>query len=182
MVLQKLSRKAFKVLGFDPFSGIKIQPRTDLIKIGSDYGGWVVPQTLLNQDSICYCGGCGEDISFDLGLIERFNCQVYGFDPTPRAIAYVNDKIQGVDAYHFFPLGLWNQKDTLKFYVPQNESHVSHSLVNLQKTEDYLEVEVERLRVLMERCGHSQLTLLKIDIEGAEYEVLKTILQVFLGS
>ena len=38
--------------------------------------------------------GCGEDISFDLGLIEMFDCDVYGFDPTPKSIDFVN-KVAG---------------------------------------------------------------------------------------
>src|SRR5690606_25746429 len=54
-------------------------------KLGTRYGGWYVPSDLLNAQSICYCIGAGEDISFDIELINRFDCHVYTFDPTPRA-------------------------------------------------------------------------------------------------
>ena len=37
---------------------------------------------------IGHSGGVGEDASFDLGIIERFGCSVFAFDPTPRAIAF----------------------------------------------------------------------------------------------
>ena len=38
-------------------------------KLGTDYGGWYVPTNLnLDEKSIVYSGGVGEDISFDLLL------------------------------------------------------------------------------------------------------------------
>ena len=65
----------------------------------------------------------------------------------------------------------------MKFYVPKNPEHVSHSLVNLQKTEDFISVKVKRLADIMKELGHQQVDLLKIDIEGAEYKVLQSILE-----
>jgi FkbM family methyltransferase len=155
----------------------EVSTRNDLKQIGTKYGGWVVPTDLLDANSICYCVGCGEDISFDLGLIDEFNCHIFGFDPTPRAIDYVKKKIAGCDRYHFFDVGLWDQTDILKFYVPKNRDHVSHSVINLQKTSDYFEAKVDRLSQIMQANGHHHLDLLKLDIEGAEYKVIQSILQ-----
>lgn len=59
----------FRLFGKDQITLIKIKTRDDLQEIGTKYGGWVIPVNLLNENSICYCVGCGEDISFDLGLI-----------------------------------------------------------------------------------------------------------------
>jgi hypothetical protein len=50
----------------------RIRSRDDLVRLGSKYGGWIVPATLVRPDSVCYCVGVGEDISFDLALIERW--------------------------------------------------------------------------------------------------------------
>lgn len=50
-------------------------------RIGSEYGGWVVPRGSVSRSSICYCVGVGEDVSFDLGLISQFGCAVHAFDP-----------------------------------------------------------------------------------------------------
>src|SRR2546423_4738348 len=36
-------------------------PALGLQKIGTAYGGWVVPAALVKPDWICYCGGVGED-------------------------------------------------------------------------------------------------------------------------
>ncbi len=176
-VIERLLDYAFRLFGIDQISRVRISRQNNLKKIGTKYGGWVVPINLLNANSICYCVGCGEDISFDIGLIEYFQCDVYGFDPTPRAIKYVESVAGENPKYHFYDVGLWNEEDTLKFFVPKNPDHVSHSLLNLQKTENYISVKVKRLSSLMKELGHQRIDLLKIDIEGAEYKVIESIIE-----
>jgi FkbM family methyltransferase len=145
--------------------------------IGTNYGGWVVPVDRLNSSSICYCAGCGEDISFDIGLIELFNCKVYAFDPTPRSIDYVNKNFSNKKNLYFFDIGLWYKEDYLKFYQPKNQMHVSHSILNLQKTDEYFVAKVKRLRDILKNNNHNKIDLLKLDIEGAEYKVIDSIIE-----
>lgn len=168
---------SLRFLGIDRLTGAKITRRFDLQSIGTKYGGWVIPRSLFSAQSICYCVGCGEDISFDLGLIREFGCQVYGFDPTPRAIEYVKKHAGRNPNYHFSDVGVWDKQDVLEFYVPKNPNHVSHSLLNLQRTQDYIRVHVKPLQGIMRENGHTRLDLLKLDIEGAEYKVLDSVLE-----
>lgn len=137
----------------------------------------MVPVAMLGADSICYCAGAGEDISFDVGLIRRFGCQLFSYDPTPRAIEYVRKTASDIPQYHFFPIGLWHKAEILKFYAPADAQHVSHSIVNLQKTERFFEAPCERLSVLMQQNRHPRADLLKLDIEGAEYKVLESVIE-----
>ena len=174
-IKQKINHIIFGAFGFDAVSSTKIVERGDLKRLGSRYGGWVVPSSLLSKDSICYCAGCGEDISFDLELIEVYKCNVFAFDPTPRSAEYVLTNTIDNSKYHFCKLGLWNKRARLKFYAPKNINHVSHSLLNLQKTKGSIQVEVDSLKNIMKRNGHTYLDLLKLDIEGAEYKVLNSI-------
>lgn len=176
-ILQKISSYGFQLAGWDKISLTKIRRRNDLKHMGTEYGGWVVPLELLNSQSICYCVGCGEDISFDLALIDKFDCHIFAFDPTPRAIEYVENMTLKHSQYHFFEVGLWDKQDKLKFYVPKNPDHVSHSVLNLQKTEDYIELKVKRLSQIMKENGHEEIDLLKLDIEGAEYKVIDSIIE-----
>lgn len=167
-------------------------------KLGTQYGGWYVPVELLNSTSICYCVGAGEDVSFDLELINNFGCHVYTFDPTLRAREHI-EKIQtsvrsqnskavkygASDFYHcdsdtlanlhFHPYGLWKESGLVRFYAPKNSSHVSHSIVNLQNTSDYFEAECRSMEEIMMSMGHKDVSLLKLDVEGAEYEILDSI-------
>jgi FkbM family methyltransferase len=148
-----------------------------LVRIGSRTGGWVVPEQRLGVGSICYCAGVGEDITFDLGLIERFGCEVWAFDPTPRAVAHVATQASGLHRYHFQPVGLWDRDETCRFYAPSDPAHVSHSVVNLQRTEQYFEAPCRRLSRMMAENGHDRLDLLKLDIEGAEYRVVQSLIE-----
>ena len=173
----KVSTLAFRLFGVDRISRERIENRSDLEEIGEGHGSWVVPVGLLDSDSICYCVGCGEDITFDLGLIEKFGCDVYAFDPTPRAADHVREVAGENDRYHFHEVGLWSQEDVLKFYAPRNPEHVSRSLLNLQKTQDYISLGVKRLSSIMQELGHERIDLLKIDIEGAEYKVVESIIE-----
>ena len=151
-------------------------PGLSLEKIGSGYGGWIVPTALINADWVCYCGGVGEDITFDLGLIARFSCDVFAFDPTPRAIAHVAAQAGDEPRFHFLPVGLWSEDTTLRFFAPRDPAHVSHSVVNLQKTETFFEATVRSVPNLMRELGHDRIDLLKIDIEGAEHRVVRSML------
>ena len=47
-------------------------------KLGTKYGGWYVPEEMeLNEDSIIYSAGVGEDISFDLLLNNKYKSHIY---------------------------------------------------------------------------------------------------------
>lgn len=180
---------------------IPIEPNVPVERIGTPYGGWIIPENWLQPDSVCYLVGAGEDISFDLGVAAKYGCPVHIFDPTPRAVAHVEGLVQNLKQglatkcstsptgfypeynpevagqLHFHAVGIWNEDTTLQFFAPQNESHVSHSLVNLQHSEHYIEVPVRRLSGLMRELGHSRIDLLKLDIEGAEYQVIQSLLE-----
>ena len=144
-------------------------------RLGTDYGGWFIPVDLFDESSLCYCFGAGEDISFDVELIGRFGCRVFTFDPTPRAIVYVrrlladNPQIKNL---HFHDFGIWRLDTKMKFFAPRDDAHVSHSILNLQGTEDGFEAQCYRLETIMNRLEHDAIDLLKLDIEGAEYAVI----------
>jgi hypothetical protein len=73
-------------------------------------------------------------------------------------------------------VGLWSEEATLRFYAPRDPSHVSHSVVNLQGTDEYFEGLCRSLPSLMTELGHGSIDLLKIDIEGAEHRVIRSML------
>jgi FkbM family methyltransferase len=154
--------------------------RLDLEKLGSDYGGWVVPTQLVRAKWICFCGGVGEDLTFDRALIERFGCTVHAFDPTPRAIEYVERSAAGLQGFHFMPVGLWSSDSVQRFYAPRDPSHVSHSVLNLQATDTYFEAACRSIPSLMAELGHERIDLLKLDIEGAEHQVLDSVIRAGL--
>jgi FkbM family methyltransferase len=169
-----------------------------LKKLGTDYGGWIIPTDRLNEGSVCYLAGAGEDISFDVLVAGLFHCDVYIFDPTPRAKKHFERVVASASGgdpitlygkhryaideetarhLHFKEIGIWKKADQVRFFAPKDETHVSHSISNLQETESWFLATVERLSDIMRRNGHQRIDLLKLDIEGAEFEVIDTILE-----
>lgn len=181
---------------------LRIPIRKDIptLRLGTPYGGWIIPDNFFSTDSVCYLVGAGEDVSFDLALAGRFGCPVHIIDPTPRAVTHVQELIHNLregnrmpcsthpegfyppypaetaDLLVLHPYGIWKEDTTLKFFAPRNAGHVSHSMVNLQQTEQFIEVPARSLGSMMKMLGHERVHLLKLDIEGAEYEVLDNIL------
>ena len=138
-------------------------------------GNWVIPEDILSPSAICYCAGVGEDIDFELMLIERFGTYVYAFDPTPRAIEHVNKVASKIDKFRFLPVGIWSSDETLRFYAPENPTHVSHSVVDSNPNRPYFDAHCKKISTLMSELGHDNIDLLKMNIEGAEYEVLQSL-------
>ncbi|NQW21569.1 MAG: FkbM family methyltransferase [Chloroflexi bacterium] len=147
-----------------------------LRRVGSEGAPWTVPLDEFDSSSVCYLAGVGEDITFDIALVEQARCKAHSFDPTPRAATHI-ESLNLPDGYTFHKFGIWSSDTTLKFFAPENPSNVSHSILNLQRTEEYFEAGVRRLKSIMDELGHTELDLLKIDIEGAEYEVLESIIE-----
>jgi FkbM family methyltransferase len=150
------------------------EPRQDLIRLGSDYGGWWVPASLLGPDSVVYSVGVGEDITFDVELATRFACTVHGFDPTPRALRYVRSHTP--ENFVFIPVALWTSEGTLRLYAPATAAHVSLSVTDRDRTGDFLDVDCDTLAGFRRRFGHDTVDLLKMDIEGAEAAVLEWLI------
>jgi FkbM family methyltransferase len=142
-------------------------------RLGSAYGGWHVPVELLTDKSIVYSAGVGEDATFDLTLIDRVGCEVWAFDPTPRSIEFVRSIHE--PRFHLLPFGVWSEDSVQRFHAPADSRHVSHSIANLQRTEEFFDAECRSVRSLMAELGHERIDLLKLNIEGAEYEVLASL-------
>jgi len=144
---------------------------------GTHYGGFYVNSKLINSNSIIYSFGIGEDISFDLSLIEKHGCNVFGFDPTPKSIDWINNQ-KIPENFHFYDYGLSNETGTIGFYLPKNVKHVSGSLIvngNVNMN-DTIHVPVKKFSDILLELNHDPIDLLKMDIEGTEYDVLEDIL------
>lgn len=138
---------------------------------GSEYGGWPVLVNSLTSDSRVYSFGVGDDISFDLAVMSRYNCQVNAFDPTPRCIDWI-ESAGTPPMFRFFPVGLSNRSQTLRFSAPTIGSHVSYTVAVSDSVTDVVELPVRAIDEIMSSLGDHKIDLLKMDIEGSEYDVL----------
>ncbi len=174
----------------------------ELILLGSEYGGWVVPD-IFNETSVCYFAGVGEDITFDVEFAKRYGCTVHLFDPTPRAMKHCDDVVlsaastvfvspspisskfptyqitpQVAEKIKLHPIGLGKENSEVTFFPPADLDHVSHSIVNLQGTsgENGFTAKCNSISNIMQQLDHDKIDCLKLDIEGAELMIIEEIL------
>jgi FkbM family methyltransferase len=145
---------------------------------GNKHAGFFVVPGLLNKESIVYSFGVGEDISFDEQLIAAFGCTVYGFDPTPKSIKFIEEK-GPIKNYTFLPFGIADVDGVKRFFLPENPAYVSGTFLE-KKTEDdagdnSLVVPVKKFSTIVKALGHNKIDVLKLDIEGSEYSILDDI-------
>jgi FkbM family methyltransferase len=141
---------------------------------GTEYGGFAVLRDSLGPSSVVWSCGIGEDASFDTSLIAKYGCTVHAFDPTPRSIAWARTNVTD-SRFQFHPWAISDSDGMLRLYLPRETSWVSASLVAGDHTRDeHIDVPTRRLAALRHEFGVPD--LLKMDIEGAEYDVLRDLL------
>jgi len=159
------------------FSPPRVQAVRRLRRIGSDYGGYFVDISLLPPDAVVYSLGIGEDISFDLSLIQQYGVTIGAFDPTPKVKTWIQS--QSLPAqFRFQQIGIADFDGEADFYLPPKRDFISHSMIRArQYSEDSIRVPVAKLATVMRTLGHNRIDILKMDIEGAEYAVLKDLMK-----
>jgi len=89
----------------------------DSIRLGSDYGGWVIEDSL-DAHSTVLSFGVGKDISFDQAVISKYECNVYMFDPTHETRKWIES--QNIShLLSFTPKGVSNYDGIAKFAKPK---------------------------------------------------------------
>lgn len=167
--LASLKRHVRAARGLD----ILVRPnlKTQTAYLGSDYGGWEICLSGLDTHSIIYSFGIGDDVSFDLALMGTLGATIHAFDPTPRSLAWLEtqDLPQTFVAHGY---GLADFDGEAVFFPPKNPAHMSHTIVPGGAL-DRIALPVKRLKSIMAELGHDHVDLLKMDIEGAEYGVIR---------
>jgi len=132
-----------------------------------------------DADSVVVDVGCAGDPDFSLHFIERFGARCYGVDPTRKhaaALAAVTERTQG--RFVHLSKAVAATPGVLTFH--ESEDNVSGSILEdhyniiADRTRSY-EVEAVTLRGLRESIPHDRCDLLKLDLEGAEYDLLAKV-------
>jgi FkbM family methyltransferase len=159
-----------KLLGIEP--RISIEYNASLERHGSEYGGWCILRESLSKDAVVVDIGLGEDTSFSESIADKYGCSVYGFDPTPRAIAHIEKQVQ--NRIRLMPFAVGAKKGQAVFYLPNDSRHVSGTLLQACHVgSKKLLVDVVTMEDVRDQVG-GRIDLLKMDIEGAEYELLQS--------
>jgi len=143
--------------------------------LGTQYGGWFVDLGLVPENSTVISAGVGEDISFDLELIKNKSCNIVGVDPTEKSARYIRKNPN--DNFKFIQKALYsNSNQKIKMYKNQNPEWVSESVTtthNMVSDWDCYDAITTNVEDLLKE--YNNVSILKMDIEGSEYEVLNNL-------
>jgi FkbM family methyltransferase len=147
----------------------------DTIELGSSYGGWTMPDGVIGASWLCYCVGCGGDVSFDLELIRRYDATVRAFDAVSQ---YVDSAIREAGDEPRFSArqaALATRDGPIRMQITHDAHSRSVSAAGLYDSASFVELPGRTLSSLMAELGDGHIDLLKLDIEGSEYELLATL-------
>lgn len=101
---------------------------------------------------------------------------MFGFDPTPKSINWIKNQHLPV-GFNFYEYGINNETGVVKFYLPINPDFVSGSIIDQKNvtTENSIDVQMKSFHDIVTDLGHQKIDILKMDIEGAEFNVLKSL-------
>jgi FkbM family methyltransferase len=150
------------------------------VRLGTKYGGWWVDRRSVTATPLLLDCGLGVDISFPMGFLAMFGGRVIGIDPNPRSLEYCRAHLPAgmeiVDKAFWVRAG-----ETLSFHLPRSVDElpkgadgVSGSLLGSHSYAGGGEVQVVTTDFdeVLRAAGREECDALKLDIEGAEYEVL----------
>lgn len=150
------------------------------LRLGTRYGGWWVDSGAIGSQPLLVDCGLGVDISFPVAFLGRFGGRAIGIDPNPRSVAYCEArKPQDMEIR---AQAFWREAgQMLSFHLPRplealpdGADGVSGSLLSSHVYAGAAQIEVNTtsLAEVLATAGRSECDVLKLDIEGAEYDVL----------
>ena len=142
---------------------------------------WTFINGKLGADSVVYSLGVGDNVEFDLDLIDRFDVKVYAFDPTPYAKEWVATQ-DLPEKFIFFPWAAAGEDGTLRLYRRISRrgkrAKVMWTAENeAGDTDDFIDSPAYTVHTIMEKLQHERVDVLKMDVEGAEYDIIEGLKQ-----
>jgi FkbM family methyltransferase len=129
----------------------------------------------LNEDSVVLdLGGYHGD--FANNIYSKFNCNVYVFEPYAPFYNMINERFKDNEKIRVFDYGISNQTSDVEFFYSNDGS----SLANVKKysesdNKDISIVKIKSFHEVYKELNLDVIDLLKINVEGAEYEIIENI-------
>jgi FkbM family methyltransferase len=129
----------------------------------------------LNEDSLVVdVGGLTGD--WAARIYCRYSCYIDVFEPHPVLVQQANENFLLNDKVCAFPYGLAAKNGEMVLYGAGNES----SLYPTQNTAEKYTVQIKKAsEVFNELYSNTTIDLLKLNVEGAEYEILPDLINNF---
>ena len=146
--------------------------------VGSKDEWFCVPE-LVNSNSVVLSGGAGLEITFEHELSERHGCTVHLFDPSPTGLRLMEQEENQREKIIYHPIGMAGATGKVTFGLPRNPQEGSYRTAAAigEESDKGVTFDCVALSDFCSEHGFKHIDLLKIDIEGFEYEVLEDLAQ-----
>ena len=156
------------------------------IRLGTKYGGWWLDRKLVRADPFVVDCGLGQDISFDIAFLSRFGGTIVGIEANPESLAWCRARCP--PGMHLVERAFWSAAGaTMSFHLPRARQQLPRGADgvsgSLLESHEYVAGGSSRpvatidLATVFADAGRTDCDVLKLDIEGAEYEVLPDLLR-----
>ena len=152
----------------------------NLVRLGTSYGGWFIPKEVAeaSPNSALVSAGLGHDTSFDLEMVKNGWYHI-GLDPLLECCELAKSELGHSANSDILNFGLASWSGDQIFFAPKVSGHDSYSTINVQQVSNPVSVSfpvisLEDLFERYKRLGQADYKILKMDIEGAELEILET--------
>jgi FkbM family methyltransferase len=133
----------------------------------------------INSSSIIVDVGCGFEADFSKTLINKYNLNSFGIDPTKKHQTMLRDyekQSNGKFKYLNYAISPIQGKITFRESIENESGSILTDHINvLQDTINEYEVDSITLKQIPEKTGIDKIDILKLDIEGVEYELFYQI-------
>ncbi|CAE6442252.1 unnamed protein product [Rhizoctonia solani] len=149
--------KAYTLWDFFPPS-FDCPYETTRLGVMGDGGKWVcgLSKLIPKPNCVVYSAGISTDSSFEAAILQRTQCEVFGFD---FSVDKFGPEIEDSTS-------LRTRATFYKYAISGKDDHQANP-------------PRWTLRSLMERHGHTFIDILKVDIEGAEFDVLSESIKYY---
>jgi len=172
-IFRKTKLKIRQSLGKEPYLKKDIDINT------VNYSGWNISPDLIHQQDIIYSLGICDDIGFEKTIIEKFNVTVFAFDPTPYSVNWIGEQTLP-ENFNFYPWAAAGTDGNFFLYPRiSNKGERSRTMFTFHQQEesrsDGVKVEAFSVPSMADKLN-TRIDILKMDIEGAEYDVIDNLI------
>ena len=129
----------------------------------------------LNEKSIVFdVGGYKGDFTYQIN--KKYNCNIYVFEPISEFYNIIKVRFEKQKKIKVFNFGLSSYDDETTLFINDNASSVYSKSINTIKEQIYL----KSISDFIKAQNISKIDLLKLNIEGGEYEILESLIELKL--
>jgi len=178
-IKKRIKKRITREIAAYRLSKRQVQDRVDRpVRLIGGEEGWTLCPEFVNEKSVVYSFGVGQNVDWDLAMIDEFGVTVHAFDPTSGSIQWVSEQCFP-EKFVFHDCGISDFDGTLDFFPPKRPGGHYSQDVRKHTTPEHETVPggVHRLTSIMRENQHHRIDVLKLDVEGSEFEAIPDILQ-----